>query len=67
LIGCLQTWAVGSTASLGTLFHAVGARLPSNWASIGVAQIAPLLPYGLLVAMLACRPKGLLGRREDDA
>jgi branched-chain amino acid transport system permease protein len=67
LIGCLQTWAIGSTASLGTLFEAVGARLPANWASIAVAQVAPLLPYGLLVAMLACRPRGLFGRREDDA
>jgi branched-chain amino acid transport system permease protein len=67
LIGCLQTWAVGSTASLGTLARTVGARLPPNWASIGLAQVAPLLPYALLVAALACRPQGFLGRREDDA
>lgn len=67
LIGCVQTWAVGSTASLGTLLDVAGVRLPPIWASLGVAQAAPLLPYVLLVAMLACRPRGLWGRREDDA
>ncbi|KAA0090667.1 branched-chain amino acid ABC transporter permease [Trinickia soli] len=67
LIGCVQTWAVGSAASLGALFKMVGLQLPPAWATLAVAQIAPLLPYALLVAMLACRPRGLFGRREDDA
>ena len=30
-------------------------------------QAAPLAPYALLIAMLAWRPRGLFGRREDDA
>ena len=67
LIGCVQTWAVGSTASLGSLAQWAGARLPPVWAGLAVSQIAPLLPYVLLVAMLACRPRGLFGRRSDDA
>ncbi|MGN6669309.1 MAG: branched-chain amino acid ABC transporter permease [Trinickia sp.] len=67
LIGCLQTWAVGSAASLGSLAQWAGVRLPPLWAALGVSQIAPLVPYVLLVAMLACRPRGLMGRREDDA
>jgi len=67
LIGCVQTWAVGSGASLGSLAHIAGVRLPPVWASLAVSQVAPLVPYALLVAMLACRPRGLFGRREDDA
>jgi branched-chain amino acid transport system permease protein len=35
-------------------------------ASLSVAQIAPVLPYVLLVAMLALRPRGLFGQRGDD-
>lgn len=67
LIGCLQTWAVGSSASLGTLVGWAGVRLPPEWASLAISQVAPLMPYALLVAMLACRPRGLRGRRDDDA
>ncbi len=67
LIGCLQTWAVGSSASLGSLAQWAGIKLQPVWAALAISQVAPLLPYGLLVAMLACRPRGLLGRREDDA
>ena len=67
LIGCAQTWAIGSTASLGTLAQPVGMRLPPVWAALSVAQVAPLIPYVLLVVMLACRPRGLFGTREDDA
>lgn len=66
LIGCVQTWAVGSSASLGTLAQATGIGLPPVWAALSMAQVAPLLPYMLLVVMLACRPRGLFGKREDD-
>ena len=30
-----------------------------------ISQVAPILPYLLLVLMLIFRPKGLLGKRED--
>jgi branched-chain amino acid transport system permease protein len=67
LIGCVQTWAIGSSASLGTLASFVGVGLPPVWAALSIAQVAPLIPYLLLVAVLACRPRGLFGKREDDA
>jgi len=67
LVGCLQTFAVGSAASLGSLAAFAGASLPPRWAGLTVAQLAPLVPYALLVAMLALRPRGLFGRRGDDA
>jgi branched-chain amino acid transport system permease protein len=33
--------------------------------SITLAEVAPILPYMLLVLMLIFRPKGLLGTRES--
>jgi branched-chain amino acid transport system permease protein len=66
LIGCMQTFAVGTTMSLGGLADFIGATLPPAWSALSVAQIAPLLPYVLLVAMLALRPRGLFGQRGDD-
>jgi branched-chain amino acid transport system permease protein len=31
--------------------------------AVNLSQLAPLLPYALMVAVLAWRPQGLLGRR----
>jgi branched-chain amino acid transport system permease protein len=77
LIGLLQTWAVTSDASLAQWWpqsaagteHATGA-----WVALGaavapishlsVAQIAPAVPYLLMVAVLLWRPRGLFGVRE---
>lgn len=66
LIGCVQTFAVGTTVSLGAISRAMGGALPPAWAALSIAQIAPVLPYVLLVAMLALRPRGLFGQRSDD-
>jgi branched-chain amino acid transport system permease protein len=55
LIGILQTFAVGSTLSLGRLAAFAGAQLPPGWSALSVAQVAPVLPYVVLVAMLALR------------
>jgi branched-chain amino acid transport system permease protein len=66
LIGILQTFAVGSTLSLGRLAVFAGAQLPPAWSALSVAQVAPVLPYVVLVAMLALRPRGLFGQRADD-
>jgi branched-chain amino acid transport system permease protein len=66
LIGCVQTFAISTTISLGFIAKAVGAGLPPAWAALSVAQIAPVLPYVLLVVMLALRPRGLFGQRGDD-
>ncbi len=50
LMGVLQTAAVSLDVPLG------GVRL---------SQLAPLLPYALLVGMLALHPRGLMGQRES--
>lgn len=70
LIGIVQTFAVALDYSLaGALAH-VGIRVGEG--SVGwpllkltISQVAPILPYLLLVLILIFRPKGLLGTRED--
>jgi branched-chain amino acid transport system permease protein len=66
-VGCLQTFAVGSTGTLGEAARWLGMTPPAAWSDLTLAQIAPLLPYALLVAMLAVRPRGLFGQRDADA
>jgi branched-chain amino acid transport system permease protein len=70
LIGILQTFAIAVDWSLGGLLASVGIAvteqtpLYSLW-KLQISQIAPVLPYLLLVLMLIFRPKGLLGTRAD--
>ena len=69
LIGVLQTFAIGSDFSLaeglGALGVAVGPDTPFySVLSLRVSQVAPVLPYLLLVLVLIFRPKGLMGTRE---
>jgi branched-chain amino acid transport system permease protein len=69
LIGIVQTFAVAFNVSLADVFgdSAVAATL-SVWLSdiwrVTVAQIAPILPYLLLVLILIFRPRGLMGTRD---
>ncbi|WP_061136364.1 branched-chain amino acid ABC transporter permease [Caballeronia fortuita] len=67
LIGCVQTFAIGASATAGGIATSLGVSLPPAWATLTVAQLAPVLPYLLLVAMLAARPRGLFGERTRDA
>ena len=67
VIGCVQTFAVASTASAGGIAASLGIALPDAWRALTVAQLAPVLPYLLLVAMLAARPNGFMGERNRDA
>jgi branched-chain amino acid transport system permease protein len=65
LIGLMQTFAVALDVSLASL----GVQVPSGSAlaplvRLTLAQVAPVLPYLLLVVMLVVRPKGLMGKRE---
>ncbi|SAL00597.1 branched amino acid transport system, membrane protein [Caballeronia pedi] len=66
LIGCVQTFAVGASASAGSIAASLGVTLPPAWGALTVAQLAPVLPYLVLVAMLAARPRGLFGERTRD-
>jgi branched-chain amino acid transport system permease protein len=69
LIGLLQTFAVSSNFSLSEAFASSGFSPASNtllgdiW-RVSVAQIAPILPYLLLVLVLIFKPTGLFGSRE---
>ncbi len=59
LVGLLQTLAVGLDQSLAALLG-----LGEPLGAVRLSQLAPVLPFALLVAVLAWRPRGLLGRRE---
>ena len=65
IIGVMQTFSVGLDVQplsfIGTL--ASGPVL-TQIAALKISQIAPILPYLLLVLMLIVRPKGLMGTRE---
>jgi branched-chain amino acid transport system permease protein len=70
LIGVLQTLAVGIDSSIASfaqkyfgLVMDAGTPLINIW-SLKISQIAPVLPYVLLVLVLIFRPRGLLGTRE---
>ena len=70
LIGMMQTFAVALDWSfvglLAKMGIAIGPELPVyRLLSLTLAEVAPILPYMLLVLMLIFRPKGLLGTRES--
>ena len=65
----LQTFAVAIDASLVNFAKLFGATITPQtfgyplW-KLTLSQVAPILPYLLLVLMLVFRPRGLLGTRE---
>lgn len=69
LIGVLQTFAVAVDVSIMSVLNQMGAAISVStpgyvlW-KLKVSQVAPILPYLLLVLMLIFRPRGLLGTRE---
>jgi branched-chain amino acid transport system permease protein len=70
LIGILQTFAVAFNNSLADLASALGIELSAQSAfadlwTVTVAQVAPIMPYLLLVLVLIIRPMGLFGTRES--
>jgi branched-chain amino acid transport system permease protein len=68
LIGLLQTFAVSINASLAEFFGPLSPDYAQTWLAdiwnVTVAQVAPILPYLLLVLVLIFRPLGLMGTRE---
>lgn len=68
LIGLIQTFAVAVNGSLATVFGPLdpshGPSVLTDIWNVTIAQIAPILPYVLLVLILIVRPLGLLGTRE---
>jgi branched-chain amino acid transport system permease protein len=67
LIGCIQTFSVGLSISITDVFALFGVSLPagSQVARLTITQLAPVLPYLLMVAILIFRPRGLMGARES--
>ena len=69
LIGLVQTFAASMNASLASIFGPLGPGntqplLADIW-NVTIAQIAPIIPYLLMVAILLFRPMGLFGTRES--
>jgi branched-chain amino acid transport system permease protein len=67
-IGLVQTFAVALNGSLASTFGPLdpgaGPSVVTDVWNVTIAQIAPVLPYVLLVVILIVRPMGLLGTRE---
>lgn len=69
LIGMLQTFAVAFDGTLLGPMTSLGISVSPDFfayglLSLSLAQIAPILPYLLLVLVLILRPRGLMGVRE---
>ncbi|TAG79235.1 MAG: branched-chain amino acid ABC transporter permease [Burkholderiales bacterium] len=70
LIGLLQTFAVGLDWSFAGAFTTLGlAVTPETFGyplwKLKLSQVAPILPFLLLVVMLVVRPKGIMGTRDE--
>ncbi|KIF82915.1 branched-chain amino acid ABC transporter permease [Noviherbaspirillum autotrophicum] len=69
LIGVLQTFAVALDYSFLNLFSTMGMALGAETfgypvLKLTISQVAPIMPYLLLVLILIFRPRGLMGTRE---
>jgi branched-chain amino acid transport system permease protein len=67
LIGLVQTFAVAIDYSFRDFAAAAGfdaSRFPAL-ARLTVSQVAPVLPYLIMVTILVVRPRGLMGTRES--
>ena len=67
LIGFVQVGSISLDLPLGAVLTRLGmsipAVMPDLW-SISIARVAPVVPYLLLVLVLAVRPRGLMGTRS---
>ena len=64
LIGLVQTFAVAMNYSLAGIFGSAAPPFLGDLWQVTVAELAPIIPYVLLVLMLIVRPTGLMGTRE---
>jgi branched-chain amino acid transport system permease protein len=66
LIGLVQTFAVAMNISFAEVFGSVAPPFLGDLWKVTIAeQLAPVMPYLLLVLVLIFRPTGLMGRRES--
>lgn len=69
VLGIIQTFSVALDYSISDLlvnsevnmFHGEGMQ---SFLSIKISQLAPMIPYIVMVLMLIFRPQGLMGKRE---
>jgi branched-chain amino acid transport system permease protein len=66
-IGILQTFMVGWDYSIIDLARMFGIQLhsTSTLTRLSLTQLAPIMPYLLMVAILIVRPRGIMGARES--
>ena len=67
LIGFVQVGSISLDLPLGAALARVGIAVPAALADVGsisIARVAPVVPYVLLVLVLAVRPRGLMGTRS---
>lgn len=69
LIGVVQTLGVASNGSLADGLAWLGVQVDAGSAlgqalHLTLAEVAPMLPYLLMVLLLVFRPRGLLGKRD---
>jgi branched-chain amino acid transport system permease protein len=64
LIGVVQTFAVAMNYSLSEIFGAAAPPFLGDLWQVTIAELAPVIPYLLLVLVLIVRPTGLMGTRE---
>ncbi|MGI4944597.1 MAG: branched-chain amino acid ABC transporter permease [Janthinobacterium lividum] len=67
LIGFVQVGSISLDLTLGAVLGRMGVAVPGMFTdlwSISIARVAPVIPYLLLVLVLAVRPRGLMGTRS---
>jgi branched-chain amino acid transport system permease protein len=65
LIGLVQTFAVAMNFSFAEVLGPVAPPFLGDFWKVTIAELAPVVPYILLVLVLIFRPTGLMGRRES--
>lgn len=71
VVGILQTMATSSNLSLKPLIDWIGVTVPldstaNDLVTVTLSQMAPMIPYALMVVTLVVRPQGLFGPREIE-
>jgi branched-chain amino acid transport system permease protein len=65
LIGLVQTFAVAMNFSFAEVLGPVAPPFLGDLWQVTIAELAPVMPYILLVLILIFRPTGLMGKRES--
>lgn len=68
LIGLVQTASIALDLPLGAALARIGIAVPLDvvadlW-KVSISRVAPVVPYALLILVLALRPRGLMGTRS---